>query len=340
MEKHDLGSLSAGDPLYQYLKYEIQPQLGGFLDRPKYRVSRLNGSNDVYLYEEAKSGRAVIGKFFLSKREPDPAAALRRLEREYNNLAMMHNLGFDGSGPHYIARPLGRNADLNRLLVIEYCRGELMSGVLARAIRTRDDRLIYAKLTALAWFLARFHNNTAVPEWRVDFSGSCAYMDSLIERLRFLNEIDGAGADELYWLRDRWREQPKMWEDCQVFAHGDATPDNFLFGDGQSVISFDLERLRRADRVFDTGRIAGELMHTFLLATGNKYAAEPFIGHFLWEYACHFPDRERTFHETTRRVPFYQGITLLRIARNSWLEWDYRLRLIHEAKLCLRRLSL
>ena len=128
-----------------------------------------------------------------------------------------------------------------------------------------------------------------------------------------------------------------MWEDCQVFVHGDATPDNFLFGDGLAVISFDLERLKRADRVFDTGRVAAELMHFFLLMTGNKYAAEPFIGHFLWEYACHFPDRERTFEQTTRRVPFYMGTTLMRIARNPWLDWNYRLRLIHEAKQCLRR---
>ncbi|MPN02911.1 hypothetical protein SDC9_150132 [bioreactor metagenome] len=165
-------------------------------------------------------------------------------------------------------------------------------------------------------------------------------MDTLIQRLRTQNEIDDRGAEELYWLRDRWREQPKMWEDCQVLVHGDATPDNFLFGDNLSVISFDLERLRRADRVFDTGRIAGELKHFFLRTTGNANAGEPFIGHFLWEYACHFPDRERTFGQTSRRVPFYMGCTLLRIARNSWLDWNYRLRLIHEAKICLRRLSL
>src|SRR5699024_1884713 len=113
--------------------------------------------------------------------------------------------------------------------------------------------------------------------WRIDFNEAAAYMDSLTGRLQFQNQIGANGANELYYLRDRWREQPKMWEDCQVFVHGDATPDNFLFGDGLAVISFDLERLKRADRVFDTGRVAAELMHFFLLMTGNKYAAEPFI---------------------------------------------------------------
>lgn len=41
---------------------------------------------------------------------------------------MMHGSGFSGS-PHYIARPLGRNDWLNRLLVIEYCYGELLSSI-------------------------------------------------------------------------------------------------------------------------------------------------------------------------------------------------------------------
>ena len=40
-----------------------------------------------------------------------------------------------------------------------------------------------------------------------------------------------------------------------------------MFGGGLQVIAFDLERTKRADRVFDTGRIAGELKHFFLRAT-------------------------------------------------------------------------
>jgi aminoglycoside phosphotransferase (APT) family kinase protein len=127
-----------------------------------------------------------------------------------------------------------------------------------------------------------------------------------------------------------------MWEDQQVLVHGDATPPNFLFGQGLSVMAIDLERMKRADRVFDVGRIAGELQHSFLRATGNKYAAEPFIGHFLWEYACHFPDRRAAFHSICGRVAFQMGLTLLRIARNSWVGPDYRARLIEEAKITLR----
>lgn len=69
---------------------------------------------------------------------------------------------------------------------------------------------------------------------------------------------------------------------------------------------------------------------------GDKFAAEPFIGHFLWEYATHFPDRESAFYSITRRVPFYMGVTLLRIARNFWIDRDYRRRLINEARKCFQ----
>jgi hypothetical protein len=71
-------------------------------------------------------------------------------------------------------------------------------------------------------------------------------------------------------------------------------------------------------------------------ASGNAQAAEPFIGHFLWEYACHFPDRDSAFASISGRTPFYMGLTLLRIARNSWVDHDHRRRLINEARACLR----
>jgi hypothetical protein len=43
----------------------------------------------------------------------------------------------------------------------------------------------------------------------------------------------------------------------------------------------------------------------------------------------------RAFWAITRRVPFHIGITLLRIARNSWIDWEYRWRLVREAKAIL-----
>ena len=96
-----------------------------------------------------------------------------------------------------------------------------------------------------------------------------------------------------------------MWQDQQVWLHGDATPANFLFGDGMDVAAIDLERMKRGDRMFDVGRVAGELARALSARAGcDRHRAEPFIAHFLWQYSCHFPGREGTFESVTARVPY------------------------------------
>jgi aminoglycoside phosphotransferase (APT) family kinase protein len=334
MSRIYLGKLSKNDPMHGYLKHHIQSQISDASDSSEYRVFGLNGSNDVYLYEDSLTNSKVIGKFFLFLKNRNAAKAASRLTHEFDNLRTVRDYGLTGY-PHHVVRPLGRNYAMNALLVTEYCEGELLSEVILEAIRSGDHSKLFHKLTALAYFLSELHNRTAIGEG-IEFHHDCDYMDHLIAKLQENKAIGRDEAHELWWLRDQWRNQHKMWADQQVFVHGDATPENFMFGDGLQVIAFDLERTKRADRVFDTGRIAGELQHFFMRATGNKHAADPFIGHFLWEYACHFPNRDSAFQSITGRTPFYMGLTLLRIARNSWIEPSHRHSLISEAKACLR----
>lgn len=329
-----LGRLPHGDPLYGYLKCDVFPRLGltgGH--EPEFRVFRQNASHAVYMYEERRSNLRVVGKFFGSRHGPCADGA--RLEREAHHLRLLRSYGFC-SELHYVADVLGVRHDLGELLVTEFCYGETLSRIIAGAVRGGGGQLLYGKLTALAYFLARMHNLTAWSR-RVNFQESCDYAGRLLSALQRQRLLDAGGAGEFLRVFERWRRLPEMWSDVEVLVHGDATPANFLFGDGLHVITFDLERMRRSDRVFDTGRMAGELRHAFLLGTGDGNGAEPFIGHFLWEYACHFPDRERTFAATTSRSPFYQALTLLRIARNGYLDQSYRRRLIAEAWQCLKR---
>jgi serine/threonine protein kinase len=328
-----VGHLPAHDPLHNYLSHDILPLLGVVRPSVDFRVFSMKGAR-VYLYEEKYSQALVVGKFFAANEGHNGAKANQHMRQEFDNLQLLRGHGLAGY-PHHVVRPLGANVRLDSVLVEEYCSGVPLSAVINAAIHQERSQQLFDKLTALAYFLATLHNRTA-NNYGVNFAEDCAYMDRLVEKLRNKQIIGTWDADELYWLRDRWRERPRMWEDQQVLVHGDATPSNFLFGDDLNVIAIDLERMRRADRVFDLGRIAGELEHFYLQATGNKYAAEPFIGHFLWEYACHFPDRQRAFRSITGRVPFQMGLTLLRIARNSWVNAAYRQRLVEEAKIILR----
>jgi hypothetical protein len=318
--------------LHPYLVRDVLPQMGVRNRLADFRVFSMKHSK-VYLYEERHSRTQVVGKFFGNGGHDMKPQASERMRQEFDNLSLLRSYGLAGY-PHHVVRPLGTNAWLNSILVEEYSPGVPLSAFVTEAIHNRQSQPLYEKLTALAWFLATLHNRTANGQG-VDFNQDCAYMDRLVRKLQTQHVIGAWDADELYWLRDRWRGKPRMWEDNQVLVHGDATPSNLLFGRGLSVIAIDVERMKRADRIFDLGRIAGELQYYFLQA-GYKEGADPFIGHFLWEYSCHFPDRDRAFHSITARLPFHMAITLLRIARNSWVSGPHRRRLVEEAKIILR----
>ncbi len=332
MPKHYIGHLSSRDPLHPYLVHDVLPRVGVRESQAEFRVFSMKQSK-VYLYEECNSRTQVVGKFFLSGGH-DTGDAVHRMRQEFDNLELLRSYGLAGY-PHHVVRPLGTNAWLNSILVEEYAAGVPLSAYVDDAIHQGRSEPLFAKLTALAYFLATLHNRTANGQG-VDFHQDCAYLDRLVRKLQKQHVVGDRDADELYWLRDRWRGKPRMWEDNQVLVHGDATPSNLLFGRGLSVIAIDLERMKRADRTFDLGRIAGELQHYFLQATGQTQSAEPFVGHFLWEYACHFPDRGRAFHAITARLPFQMALTLLRIARNSWVSLLQRGRLVEQARIVLR----
>ena len=320
------------DPLYAYLTTDVLPQTDAWCPEPRYAVSRLSGSNNVFLYTEENSGLKIIGKFFLPEGAVDDGTAVDRLEKEYDALTTMRGYGFD-QPPFYIAKPYGKNPDMNALLTVEFCEGELLSNFMERSAENDDSDALFDGLTRLARFFAFFHNTTAQTE-PVDFEKTVAYTQKLVRQCALL--LSATESADFLALTDMWAQRGCMSADNAVYVHGDATPNNFMIDENGNVITFDMERFMQADRLFDIGRMAAELKHFFWLQTGDKDAGEPFIGHFLWEYACCFPDRDAAFAAVTERLPFYMGINLMRIARNWWLNREIRLRLAQEAFHCLK----
>jgi len=329
-----LGYVRGSDRLYDYLKMIINDRLGLHEASPAFRVFRLSGSNEVYAYEEKHTGARLICKFFGPTCGWDCDKAASAAYQEYESLETLRGYDLVGS-PHHVIRPLAFNREINCVLVLEYYAGEQFSQAIRRSIYHHEDAHLYWRLKALAYFLATQHNRTANGS-PVNFDSDCRYFGKLVGSLYGGRRIGRQDVDELAWLSDLWRDRSLMWQDQQVWLHGDATPANFLFGHGLDVAAIDLERMKRGDRMFDVGRIAGELQHAFMLATGDKFRAEPFIGHFLWEYACHFPDRYSAFASITARTPYYMGMNLLRIARNSYITNEYSGKLVAQAKELLR----
>ncbi len=337
MESKYVGDLPKKDPLYHFLKHDVLPQLTHHVAHASFRVFKMHSSNnDVYLYEDKETHTRVIGKFFIGDTAKKHEDAARRAHQEFANLNLLRSYGLQRD-PHHVVKPLAYNLDLNNVLVEEYCQGDSLTAIIHNAIHHHKRHALYRKLTSLAYFLATMHNTTA-KDMRVDFRGDCEYLCHLLQQVKKKRLINEHEENHFHSLCQRWQEQPRMWEDHQVLAHGDATPSNFLFGHGLNVTAIDLERMKYSDRVLDLGRIVGELQHYFVMGTGNKNEAEGFIGHFLWEYSCHFPDRHKAFNSITGRLPFQIAVTLLRIARNSWIAKDHAHKLVTMAKSTLESL--
>lgn len=325
-----LGHLATSDPLHAYLCHTILPRVAPAADRrADWRVFRVSGTSAVYLYEDKRSGARLVGKFYARPRGLNGSGAPQSSAHEFRALEYLRGLGFD-QAPDYVVRPLGYREDLGDLLLVEHLAGDQLDGVIEAAVRQGQNDRLYRKLADLARFFAHLHNRTAGGP-SVDFGRTLAYFERVITYLSGKGGVSRRRIERLRSLARAHAERPTMWQDWQVMVHGDATPSNFLFGRDHEVMVIDLERMHRDDRVYDVGRLCGELKHWFLRATGDPARSEPFIGHFLWEYAGSFPDRQRAFEAVTGRLPFHLGLTLLRIARNSWIDDGYRARLVREA---------
>lgn len=324
-----LGKLDRQDPFYGFLKEHILPQVAEYNEHPEFTVHCLRGSNQVFLYTEEKSQKSVIGKFFYGLFEREWHVAARYLTREWEALEIFRNLGFN-KAPFYVPKPLGRSYDINCCLVEEYCPGTTFSDVLKAGAHGKQGRL-FRRLTVLADFLADLHNRTARPYEKVNFDSERHYAVTLVGNLRKKNLLHHHEIDALYYHIQKWAERQEMWEDNPVLVHGDATPANFLFRGHAEIVAIDLERSHLSDRLFDIGRIAGEIKHAFLLECDDPFQSEPFIGHFLWQYCSHFPHCGEAFRAITRRLPFYVAMTLLRISRNSWVASHHRKKLLDQA---------
>jgi len=315
----------------EYLREEIFPQLAP----PPYgdiEITSLGAQKPVCLFFERKRNIMVVGKLFKWGVIPLEEAWLEA-DKEYANLKLLREmLGKKADGDNVVA-PLGENRDLSALLVVEWAPGLTLDFFLAKAIFEQQSDQLVQTLSHLARFLVKLHETCKTDKLLSPELPQC-YLSAL------LNSLGEGLLDPL--LRNAIEKHAVQWRNAEaVFAsdretivHGDATTTNFLFDNG-NVTAIDLQNMKWADRCWDLGFIAAELKHHFMWRTGSGQAAEPFIGHFLWEYAVDYGDTN-FLHVITRKIPLYMAIGLLRIARNLYLDESYREHLILEAKRCLK----
>jgi len=315
----------------EYLREEIFPQIAP----PPYgeiEIISLGAQKPVCLFFEKKRNIMVVGKLFKWGVVPLEEAWFEA-DKEYSNLKLIHErLRVIGDGDNVVA-PLGENRELSALLVVERAPGLTLDFFLARAIFEQQHDQLFQILSHLARFLVKLHE-TCKTERPLSTRFPRLYLSKLLASLGEgpLDPTSRASIEKyaLQW----WDAKTVFSSDKETIVHGDATPTNFLFEKG-NVTAIDLENMSWADRCWDLGFIAAELKHHFMWRSGDGRAAEPFIGHFLWEYAIDYGDTN-FFYVITRKIPLYIAIGLLRIARNLYLDTNYREHLILEAKQCLK----
>lgn len=326
MERRYLGTLASTDPLHEILLSSLPPGVTA----PEFHVSQIS-PRMVFKYTEAKTRCALVGKFYNINDPYDER--LSRIKGEYDKLEQIRSYGFD-SHPHYVVRPISRSERIGLALIEEFIRGKDLDHFIKMAIYEGKVSLLKDQLKKLAFFLFTLHERTERPEV-LNLERVTPYFQKVLDKLWRQRVI----SDDLrkWYLKymDRWCHRGVLERATTSLVHGDATPTNFLFTDHGDVVAIDLERSKRSDPMFDVSMVCGELKHAFMWRTGNRYAAEPFIGHFLRCYTRNFPEPEKAFREVTARNPFYMALTELRIARNGYLSWQYRQWLAYEARECL-----
>lgn len=277
----------------------------------KVRVFKRNhASHTVCRFEFAGENYSVMAKFFAEPqgkiREYDPREAMLK---EYLNLRRVEKI-ID------IARPIAIREDFNCVLVTEYVSGEALSEYMV------NEKDLYNRLTSVAHMLRKLHDNTRNC---YNKEQTFAKFHSLLNYLK----LDQSTRDQFNCLLGKWWYSPLLNQRYGCMIHRDVTPSNYIFRDGK-VYALDFESSwDYGNSVHDLGVMSAEIKNCFALKGSDK-SAEPYIGHFLWEYS----QDEKKFGKITARLPFYIAYGLLRISR---LNWDgYRNYLFEEAIKCLK----
>ena len=324
-----MNHLPAFDPLAQALRQLMGAKGTSRSLAGEVYVESLPSSRQVLRFILPEGG-AVVGKFFAAY--PPQISADLSLAREYDTYRQLPALGL-ANGRGLTPRLLGRWPQGSLGLLLEAVPGPDLDNLIHLACLRDDPAPLERGLEKLANLLAIFHSRP-VPALPVEPAPALAYLDKVMGQLQAAGLLTREDWQALTSERAFWETRFRDSTDGQVLVHGDATPTNFLFPNGQAV-ALDLEKLRVGDRLWDLSWVAGELKHAWGWRLQNLSGAEAAIGHFFRAYLAATDFAPALTNRLYSLNPFYMALAELRIARNLYLTWDYRRELVAEARRCL-----
>jgi hypothetical protein len=316
-------------PASHTLSQVLLPHLRGNQE-DSFTVERLRASRPVFRFSLPGNGSGLVGKFFVDSVPATPQD--RSLEQEYRNYLTAPAWDLTAAG--LVPRLVGQSPEVRLGLLLEGIPGPDLDHYLSEAAQGRGLEMCLHKVAKLAELLAFFHSRPLIRQ-PVSPAPALAYFQKLRAQLQALGLLSLEEVNFLAAESRAWEPRFETYPDRQTLLHGDATPTNFLFPDGR-VVAVDLERLRAGDRLFDLSWVTGEFCHAWGWRGRNFGESEVAIQHFLRAYLEALPADT----DLTRRIfalnPLYMALAELRIARNSYLSWEYRRALVAEAQRCLK----
>lgn len=338
MERY-MGVLPPEDPLHGFLARDVlQGALGLAGCAPVFDVYALADSSTVFRYVDRQTGADLVGKFYGNKwlhgrQDGHPELRTTLMWREFHNLEQARGLGLT-TPPRRVVRPLAASEARNCVLIEEHVPGIDMDSHIRAAIHSGQGAVLTACLTEAVRLLADLHDRSRTGE-TLEPERMLGFLDRYVGQLFYWKVISGAQRERFERLRARWAGSGLLATGRQVLVHGDATPVNFIHDREQGVTAIDLERLWLGDPAEDLGCLVAELKHLFFWYARDPWGSEPYIQHVYGAYRGYARESE-DFGLLTTRGRFRMGCVLLRIARSSWLDLEYRRRLIEKADECLQ----
>jgi len=309
-ERH-VATLYPGDPFRDWLASVLNGRLP--VRSAPAEVSLIRPASHTVCRYRFPGGPTVIAKFFA-----EPTGANRRynpekaMESEFRLLKRANEVVM-------VPEPLAIRRDFNCVLVTSFVPGTPLTDCL------RDEPGLYDRLTGVADLLNKLHG-PASSSFRKEreFSNFHDVLDQ--------NRLPTGEREHFNRLLGEWWYSGDLDRDRGCMIHRDATPANYILSKN-GVVAIDFESAwTGAHPIHDLGVFCAEMKFSFFRRYGNPDTAEPYIGHFLWQYS-RSPDE---FAYVTRCFPFYLGLGYLRISRLDILQQEQEW-LKKEAILCLMR---
>lgn len=287
----------------------------------KWEVARLSGA--VYLYREVEARWSVVAKYYQVKKG---AEALAYAEREMERIEEACSYGLLAGDLRSI-RGLGA---WKGVLFLEHVPGLNLADVIATRVSLPGQ--LRAGLKAVGRLLSTLHTGAQqadqVPDFEAALRDDRGYLKDLSKH-GVLKAEPGivVGLNELF---EKWVADDGMNSYFPTQIHGDATTTNFMFPEEGRVVAIDWERMKTADPAADVGRLNAELSHSVRKHGGDSEEADAYIETCFEAYL----ENSGTGFDAEsfqRRAKFYEGTSLLRIARNGWVPRLERMTMIAQA---------